>query len=552
MADIWNLACTQEAIADAFPDRECIIFGDKRFTWTQYRGRARRLANYLRSKGLGNVQDRSALEPWESGQDQLALYLYNGNEYLEGMFGAFRARLAPFNVNYRYTGEELEYLLKDSRAKAIIYHASLAPTLAEVRPNLPELDVLLQVADDSGEALLEGAVDYEKALAGSTEEAPDTEPGPDDLYILYTGGTTGMPKGVLWRQEDIYFGAMGGTLPTGQKIESYEQMIRTARAMGAMMRAMPLAPFMHGAAHWYAHMAFHMGGTVIIPAHPRILDPDEVWSTIEEHKATSTLIVGDAFAVPLLEQLGKKDYNLKSLRALASGGAILSPHYKEEFLEKIPGVMITDGLGSSESGAQAALVTAKGGSTKPKFQLQKGSLVLSEDLTRVLEPGTDESGWLAREGHIPLGYLGDPEKTKKTFIELGGKRYSIPGDHARPEKDGTITLFGRGSVCIATGGEKVYPEEVEKVLKLHDAVYDAVVVGTPNPKWGQQVTAVCARNSSREANADELRSLCKEHLAGYKAPKDVVWVDELVRSPSGKADYRWAAQTAKKALGLDD
>ena len=550
MSDIWNLACTQEAIADAFPDRECIIYGEKRFTWTQYRARARRLANYLRAQGLGKVQDRSALEPWESGQDQLGLYLYNGNEYLEGMFGSFAARLAPFNVNYRYTGEELEYLLKDSKAKAIIYHASLAPTLAEIRGNLPDLKVFLQVADESGEALLDGAVDYEEALAHSSEEKPDAEPSPDDLYILYTGGTTGMPKGVLWRQEDIYFGAMGGTLPTGQKVGNYEQMIRMAQMMGPMMRALPLAPFMHGAAHWYAHMAFHLGGTVIVPAHPRVLDCDEVWTTVGKEKASSTLMVGDAFAVPLLAQLEKKEYDLKSLRALASGGAILSPHYKEQFLEKLPGVMITDGLGSSESGAQAALVTGKGGSTKPKFQLQKGSLVLSEDLTRVIEPGSDESGWLAREGHIPLGYLGDPEKTKKTFIEIGGTRYSIPGDHARPESDGTITLFGRGSVCIATGGEKVYPEEVEKILKLHDAVYDAVVVGTPHPKWGQQVTAVCARNG-REAPAEEIHALCKQHLAGYKAPKDIVWVDEVLRSPSGKADYRWAAETAKKALGVE-
>ena len=550
MADIWNLSLTQEAIADAFPDRECIVFGERRFTWAQYRARARRLANYLRAQGLGKVQDRSVLESWESGQDHIGLYLYNGNEYLEGMFGAYRGRLAPFNVNYRYTGDELQYLLKDARAKAIIYHASLAPTLQAIRANLPELKVLIQVADESGEALLPGAVDYEEALASSTEEAPDCEPSPDDLYILYTGGTTGMPKGVLWRQEDIYFAAMGGSLPTGQKVANFEQLIKTAKAMGPMMRSMPLPPFMHGAAHWFAYMTFHMGGTVIIPSKTRTLDFDEICTLVEKERVMSTIIVGDAFAVPLIEQLGKKEYNMKTLRALATGGAITSPHYKEALLEKIPGMIITDALGSSESGGQAALITAKGGKTQPKFQLAKDSLVVNEDLTKVLEPGCGESGWLARTGHIPLGYLGDPEKSKKTFPEIGGVRYSIPGDHARPESDGTITLFGRGSVCINSGGEKIYPEEVEKVLKIHDAVYDAVVVGTPNSKWGQQVTAVCARAGGMQATNEEIAALCKQHLAGYKIPKDIVWVDALVRSPSGKADYRWAVATAKQALGI--
>ncbi|MEW6775652.1 MAG: acyl-CoA synthetase [Bdellovibrionota bacterium] len=547
MADTFSLAHTLEAVTGALADQEAIVWRGRRLAYGELRSRSRRLANYLRSKGLGKIRkERKDLENWESGQDHIGLYLYNCNQYIEGMYGSYLSRTANFNVNYRYVGEELRYLLNDAKAKAIIYHASLAPTLRQVRKDVPSLEVLLQVADESKEPLLEGAVDYEKAIESVSDEKPACEPSPDDLYILYTGGTTGMPKGVLWRQEDIFFAAMGGTLQTGQKVASLQQMITVAKSMGKFARAIPVPPFMHGAAHWYAHMVLHGGGTIFLPDHTERMDPDEIWSLMEKEKVTTMLIVGDAFAVPLLDQLKKKTYDIKAFMALGSGGAILSPHYKEEFLKHFPRLVIRDAVGSSESGGQAVITSGMGQKVSGKFQMGAGSTVLSQDFSRELAPGDPESGWLARRGHIPLGYLNDPEKTRKTFPIIAGTRYSVPGDHAVYEADKTITLLGRGSVCINTGGEKVYPEEVEKILKLHPDVYDAVVVGTPHPKWGQQVSAVLVGRQGKRPSLDELSSHCAGHLAGYKVPRKIVWVDEMVRSPSGKADYRWASKTAQE------
>jgi len=547
--DVWNLSRTFEKIAENFPAQDVVSFRGKTLQYADLRSRMWRLANYLRSRGLGQIRkERKDLQPWESGQDHLGLYLYNGNEYLEGMLGAYRSRVAPFNVNYRYVGSELEYLLHDSKARALIYHARLAPMVEEIRKKVPGLEVLLQVADESGAPLLDGAEDYEKALASAADSPPECEPSADDLYILYTGGTTGMPKGVLWRQEDIFFAAMGGTLQTGDALTSMDQLVRVARMMGPMMRALPLPPFMHGAAHWYAFMVFHTGGTLFLPDHTDRVDADEVWRLVEKAKVTSMLIVGDAFAVPLIDQLKKKSYGLKSLKALGSGGAILSPNYKDELEKLLPGILLRDAVGSSESGAQGVVLGGKDAHAKSRFVLGRGSTVLAADFSRVLEPGNSEQGWLARKGHIPLGYLNDEAKTRKTFPTVEGVRYSVPGDHAIFEADKSITLLGRGSVCINTGGEKVYPEEVEKILKSHPDVYDAVVVGIAHPKWGQQVSAVLVAREGRRASAESLSAHCAPHLAGYKVPKHVVWVDEMVRSPSGKADYRWAAKKAEAAL----
>lgn len=537
-----NLGHIHEAVAAAIPDRECLVHRDRRLRWSEVTDRTRRLAAVLRAHGLGCRHERAGLENWESGQDHVALYLYNGTEYLEGMLGAFKARTVPVNVNYRYVEEELLYLFDNCDAKALVYHASFAPTLARIRSRLPQVRLWLQVADESGEALLPGALDYEAALAAASPEPP-RDLSPDDLYVLYTGGTTGMPKGVLWRQEDIYRAALSGMQPK----DSVEEIVE--RAVAPPLRALPAAPFMHGAAHWAAFSLWHAGGTIVVQSQTRHLDPDDIWSTVAREKVNVMTIVGDAFGRPLLDQLERRDYDLSSLGLLTSGGAILTAALKQEFLQRLPNLRILDALGSSESGAQASQMTQSGTrASTGDFAFAAGNLVLKEDLSARLEPGSPERGWLAREGVIPLGYYKDAEKTARTFPVVDGRRYAVPGDRAMVEKDGSLRLLGRDSVTINTGGEKVFAEEVEHALKHHPAVYDAVVVGTPHPRFGQQVTALVRLREGRKATADELRDVAREHVAPYKLPRAVVFVEEILRSPSGKADYRWARATAEEKL----
>jgi acyl-CoA synthetase (AMP-forming)/AMP-acid ligase II len=547
----FNLAAINEAIAAAIPDRECIAFGDRRLTWNDFNLRSRRLANLLIGHGLTAHQERRTLQNFESGQDHLGLYLYNGNEYLEGMVGAYKARVAPFNVNYRYVDNELIYLLNDADCHALIYHARFAPRVAAIRAELPHLRLLLQVADDSGHALLPGAIDYEDALRQSSAERPRLNWSPDDLYILYTGGTTGFPKGVLWRQEDIFFGALGGQPPGMPKYESVDTVVATAQA--GSLRALPAPPFMHGASHWMAFTCLHQGGTVVIQHDPSHLDPDDIWSTIEREKVTFLTIVGDAFGRPLLDQLDKKHYELAHFNVLLSGGAILTPALKQAFLEKIPHLMIIDGFGASETGGHGTQISMAGAkATTGTFRMNEQTTVLKEDLSEPLTPGAEESGWLARRGHVPLGYFKDAEKTARTFPVINGVRYAVPGDHAKLAADGSIIVLGRGSVCISSGGEKIYPEEVEQALKHHPSVYDAVVVGTPHARFGQQVTAVVQARAGDVPPETELIEFCAHHIARYKLPRTIIFVDEMVRSPSGKADYRWAKKTALESLGLPE
>ncbi|HVO24942.1 MAG TPA: acyl-CoA synthetase [Candidatus Margulisiibacteriota bacterium] len=545
----FNLADINEAIAAAIADRECIVFRQRRITWRQFNLRTRRLANFLISRGLGCHQERAGLQNFESGQDHLGLYLYNANEYLEGMLGAFKARVAPFNVNYRYVENELIYLLNDADCHGLIYHARFAPTLQKILGELPHLKLLLQVADESGNALLPGAVDYEDALRQSSDARPELPWSGDDLYILYTGGTTGMPKGVLWRQEDIFFGALGGHPPGAAKHESMDTVVSTAQSGG--LRALPAPPFMHGAAHWMAFNTLHQGGTVVVQEHPGHLDPDDIWSTVEREQVGFLTIVGDAFGRPLLDQLDRKAYDLSNFRVLLSGGAILTAALKQAFLDKIPNLMIVDGFGASETGGHGTQITMAGAkATTGTFRMNEETTVLKEDLSGPLALGAEESGWLARRGHVPLGYFKDAEKTARTFPVINGVRYAVPGDHAKLAADGSIVVLGRGSVSINSGGEKIYPEEVEQALKHHPSVYDAVVVGTPNKRFGQQVTAVVQARAGEVPPDKELIEFCARHLARFKLPKAVIYVDEMVRSPSGKADYRWAAQLALERLRI--
>ena len=541
-----NLGAIHEAIAEAIPERDCLVFRDKHFTWSEVRDRTRRLANLLRSRGLGCVTERSELEGWESGQSHVALYLLNGNEYLEGMVGCYKARCAPFNVNYRYVEQELLYLFDNSDAKAVIFHARFAPVLEKIQDRLGQVQLWLQVADDSGNALLPGALDYEQALAEASDAPPPDDLSPDDLYILYTGGTTGMPKGVLWRQQDIFYGALtAGWAP--QTLEEIQARVKEATPI----RALPAPPFMHGAAHWVAFIMWHIGGTIVVNSVVDRLDPDDIWSTVEREKANTVLIVGDAFGRPLIDQLDKKSYDLSSLFMVSSGGAILTAGLKAELLERLPHIRVMDALGSSETGSQASHAsTSDSKPTSGSFELAPGSLVLNEAMTAPLEPGSGETGWLAREARVPLGYYKDADKTARTFPTIEGVRYSVPGDRARISADGRLELLGRDSVTINSGGEKIFAEEVEQALKHHSAVYDSVVVGTPSERWGSQVTAIVQLREGEEPGEESLKQVAREHIAAYKIPKAFVYVDQIVRAPSGKADYRWAKQAAEEALGL--
>jgi fatty-acyl-CoA synthase len=540
----FSLAAVHDAIAEAIAHREIVVFRDRRLTYAQLNERSRRLANHLLAQGLTVRRERSVLQNHESGQDHLAIYLYNGNEYLEGMLGAFKARVAPFNVNYRYVEDELIYLLRDSHARAILYHEEFAPVLGGIRSELPELEVLIQVADGSGKGLLPGAVDYEEALASASPERPDVEWSPDDLYLLYTGGTTGLPKGVLWRQGDIFPVAMGGCNTDSSEKESLEAIVAAARAGGAA-KLLTCPPLMHGAAQWSVLGTLASGHPIVFPTEPKTFDPDDVLSTAERERANLLLIVGDAFARPLLEQLRRKVYDLSSLFLVASGGAPLSISNKEELLERLPGVIVLDAIGSSETGGQGTNYTTRGSETSSgRFAPPPTTRILSADLDRVLRPEEDEIGWLVQGGRLPLGYLGDAEKTSRTFPVIEGRRWSVPGDRARYRTDGTIEVLGRDSTTINSGGEKIFAEEVENALKLHPAVDDAVVCGRPSDRWGQEVVAIVRLSDDASAAEQDLLAECRKHLARYKLPKAVLFEEEIVRSPSGKPDYRWARARA--------
>jgi len=539
MSAQFSVAEVHEAIAATRPDEVCLVFRDRRLTWQQLTERTRRLANHLLGAGLGCRIERDQLQGHESGQSHLAIYLHNGNEYLECMLGSFKARVAPFNVNYRYVAEELRYLLNDSSAEAVVVHSQFAPTLAEVLPDLPNVKVILQVPDESGNALLPGAIWFEDALAAASPDKPNVEWSPDDLYILYTGGTTGMPKGVLWRNGDANVECFGGS-----RADTLEGIV--AEATGGL-QALLAPPFMHGAGHWMSFRTWNSGGCVFVQSVPDRLDPHDVWGLIERERLNFLLIVGDAFGRPLLDELDRTQYDLSCLTVLLSGGAPLSANLKDEFLAHLPTLMIVDGLGSSEAGGQLSQVSVGGGASTGTFPISPGNHVLSADLDRELEAGDPEIGWLAKSGRLALGYLGDEAKTARTYPVVEGQRYAVPGDRARLRADGVIELHGRDSVTINSGGEKIFAEEVEAAVKRHPAVYDCVVAGRPSDRWGNEVVAIVRVRPGHTVTDDELRAEAEHHIARYKLPKAFVYVSEIVRSPSGKADYRWAKQIAAEA-----
>jgi len=545
-----NLSVIMSAIAAATPERECLVFGERRLTWEQFMDRARSVAAVLAEHGLSG-RDRGTATGWESTQDHVALYLHNGNEYLEAMIGSYAGRCAPVNINYRYRSAELSYVLRDSRSRAIVYHASFGPTLAEIIDDLDDLELLLCVDDGSGVAPLPGAIDYERALADAGQPTAPPDPSPDDLYICYTGGTTGMPKGVLWRQADFLVSALGVRQRSGEDYDSVDQIV--AQAIRGSVRALPAPPLMHGAAHWNAISAWISGGTVIIQDRPQRFDPADIWSTIDRESATSLLIVGDAFATPLIDEWDRAanestGYSGASLRHILSGGAILSPTSKAALLERLPQVTIVDVLGSSESGRQGVAQQRRDQASAESsgFVASETALLLDETRSSVLDTSDSSIGWLAQSGRVPLGYLGDRDKTEATFPVVDGQRLAVAGDRARYEHQ-RIVLLGRESVTINTGGEKVFAEEVEVALSSHSAVFDVVVCGRPSDRWGQEIVAVISLRPGHSVTDDELRAHCRRGLADFKSPRAVVRVPVVERSPSGKADYAWAREMATPA-----
>ncbi|WP_231386843.1 acyl-CoA synthetase [Nocardia sp. BMG111209] len=540
----FTITAAADAVAAVVGDRTLVIQGDRRVGYAEIAQRSRRLAAYLHARGLGCRTERADLGGHEVGQDLLGFYAYNGPEFVEALLGAFRARVAPFNVNYRYVENELRYLLDDAGATALIYHAAFAPRVAKVLPDLPGIRVLIQIADASGNDLLPGAVDYESVVTATEPVDLPVRPSPDDLYVLYTGGTTGMPKGVLWRQHDLFVAACGARdNNTGVVVGSYDEIAGRALANPGIS-IMVLPPLIHGAAQWAVLTALTTGQTIVFAPTVEHVDGTEILRTIARERVAVVMVVGDAVARPVLAAIEAGVAETDSLVALANGGAVLSPAIKQRFLDAIPGLVVIDGVGSSETGAQMTHISVAGLVSTGTFTPGPDTRVLAEDLSAVLSPGHADIGWLAQRGYAPLGYKGDAVKTAATFPVIDGVRYALPGDRARVLPGGAVELLGRDSATINSGGEKVFAEEVEVALSSHPAVADVVVAARPSERWGQEVVAVVALLDGATVTADQLVDHAAGSLARYKLPKAIVFRPEILRSPAGKADYRWAREQA--------
>lgn len=517
----WNLGDLFEGVVDAVGDRPALVAGSTRLSYAQLDERANRLAHVLAGHGVGV-------------DDHVALAMRNGNEYLEAMLAAFKLRAVPINVNTRYTDAELRYLIDDAEPSVIIHDPDLGQRIDAA---------LLDRADQP--ALLVRGEPYEAALAGAPASRPVVERTGDDRYLLYTGGTTGLPKGVVWRHEDLLFSALGGGNPGGDPVTEPAQVIEHAEA--GRTRCLPASPFTHGTAHWTALSTLLHGGRVLIDT-SATFDAGRLWDLADREGATILVIVGDAFARPLADALAAEPdrWPLDDLLVVLSGGAVLSPVVRDALLERIPWVVVVDGYGTSETGGQGQMPMWAGQTRTalPRFHVDEDTTVL-DDAGRPAPPGSGLIGRLARRGRIPLGYHGDPAASAETFVVLHGQRWAIPGDLARVEADGSVTLLGRGASSINSGGEKIFPEEVEIVLKAHDSVFDAVVVGVPHPRFGQRVAAVVAARPGHSIDQADLEQHCRRHLADFKVPRRVVVVDDVVRRPSGKVDLEWAASTAR-------
>jgi len=534
----WTIGAVLDAIAEVVPDRPITVCNDRRSTFAETADRTRRLANFLAAKGLGAHRERASLQNWECGQDRVALVMHN-DLYADMVIGCLKARTVPVNVNYNYTPREVSELLDYVRPRAVIYHKSLGAKFAEVFPP-DSADLLVSVEDGSGVPELPGAVPLDDALAqGDTDH--HVTGSPDDLLMICTGGTTGRPKGVLWRQSDIYVSSMVGADHTSAR----EIHDKVRRAAGSPWFA--VSPLMHAAGMWTAFAAIMAGLTVVLYDTSRKLDSRLVWETAEREKVGMMTMVGDAYAAPLVDELRRGQYDLSSLNSIGTGGAATNVKYQSALLELIPHLTLINGYGSSETG-NMGFGHSRSDTRTDTFTLREGGLVLSEDYSHFLRPGEREIGWAAREGRIPLGYFNDPDATRKTFPVVDGRRVVISGDRASLEHDGTLRLYGRDSLVVNTGGEKVFVEEVEEVLRAHPAVADALVVGRPSDRWGEELVALVELRDPADAVHDVLHTHCTSQLARFKAPKEFIFVEQVHRLGNGKADYRWAkTQATEKA-----
>jgi len=541
----FNFADMWEAVAPQVAERTALVCGEQRRTYAELERRINQLARHLLASGLGPG-------------DRIGIFLRNGPEYIETMLAAFTIRAVPVNVNYRYVADELHHLLVDSEATALVYHGSLEPAVSGVLGRLPAMRALLVIDDGAaapqptGSTLVD-ASDFEDALAAEPDHRLDVSGrSGDDHYLMYTGGTTGLPKGVLWRQEDAFFGCIGGgdpmrlKGPVGEPSEIPERIVER-------FSFLPVAPLMHAAAQWTTLSWLFAGGKTTLM--PGALDPVAVWQAVQDEAVNSLTVVGDAVGRPLVAawEAEPARWDISSLFSISNGGAPMSPSLKARLAQLFPGQVITDGFGSSEAGVQGAQRLEAGGrgSGLARFTAGPGTEVFDDALQRV-EPGSGVVGRVANTGRLPIGYLNDPAKTAATFVEVDGSRYCFTGDMATIEPDGTIQLLGRGSGCINTGGEKVFPEEVEAALVAHPAVTDVLVVGVPDERWGHAVAAVVQPVAGETLTLVDLNAHLRGSLASYKLPKHLVLVDEVIRSPAGKADYRWAKHTATSTLGLVD
>lgn len=528
----WTLGAVLDAIADAVPDRVMTVCGDRRSTYAEVSDRTRRLANFLAGRGFGARRERDSLQRWECGQDRVALIMHN-DLYPDMLIGALKARVVPVNVNHQYTPTEAGELLAYLRPRGVIYHRSLGARFAEVL-SAAGAELLVSVDDGSTAPELPGAITLNDALAQGDTDA-GVQPQPDDVLMICTGGTTGRPKGVMWRQGDTYVVSMNGA-----DHPSVADIHEKVRHCGPPWFA--VSPLMHAAGLWTTLAAVLSGQTVVLYDNRAAFDARAVLETAVCEQVGLMTMVGDAYAGPLVEELRRRPYDLSALSAVASGGAATNPKHQRALLELLPNITMINGYGSSETG-NVGFGRSRRDDRKDTFELRAGASMVSADLQRFLRPGDPEIGWVAREGRIPLGYFDDPDATRRTFPEIDGRRVVISGDRGRLAADGTLELFGRDSLVVNTGGEKVFVEEVEEVLRAHAGVADALVVGRPSERWGQEVVALVAIRDT-EVTREALYASCAARLAGFKVPKDFLYVDQIRRLGNGKADYRWAKSVA--------
>ncbi|MEU8828373.1 acyl-CoA synthetase [Streptomyces sp. NPDC048636] len=534
----YNLADLFESIADTVPDREALVHLDhpgtgaeRRLSYAGLDEAANRIAHHLRDSGVG---------PGE----HVGLHLYNGVEYLQTTLACLKIRAVPVNVNYRYTEEELVHLYRDADLAALVFDAEFGERVAAAVPRTDTLRHLLRVGE-GGHPGPASAVPYAEAEAAGSAARGFAPRSADDRFIIYTGGTTGLPKGVMWRQEDLFFSGLGGGAPTGEPVGRPEELAERVAAGGEGLVFFPTPPLMHGTSTLTAFIAFHFGQKVVLH---RKFAPEEVLRTIEKERVTSVSLVGDAMLRPLIDALSGPlgDIDHSSLIAVSSSGAILSDTVRARFAELVPHALLLNNFGSSESGFNGTATEDSGPEKGYRLRVNARTAVVDPVTLEPAAPGVP--GRLAQRGHVPLGYYNDPKKTAETFFAARGERWVLLGDMATVDEDGVVTVLGRGSQCINTGGEKVYPEEVEQALKAHPDVYDALVAGVPDERWGNRVAAVVQpRDGVTSLTADAVREHCRTRLAGYKIPRTVVLTDRIQRSPSGKADYRWARATAAAA-----